>query len=70
MTRTTLREAALMSLASAFAGAINNGDRNKHAAAKNRMNLVMAENGNISGVPARDVLPTGQAEYWRHRGQA
>ena len=43
MTRTTLRDAALMSLASAFAGATSNGDINRHRAAKNRMNLVMAE---------------------------
>jgi hypothetical protein len=39
MTRTTLRDAALMSLASASAGATNNGDRNRHNAARHRMKL-------------------------------
>jgi hypothetical protein len=69
MTRTTLRDAALMSLASASAGATNNGDRKRHNAAKYRMKLSIEKNMCITWVPARGVPQMVQAEYWHHRDQ-
>ena len=63
MTRTTLRDAALMSLASANAGATHEGDRNRHNAARYRMKLAQEKNMRITVVPARDVPQVEQAEY-------
>jgi hypothetical protein len=59
MTRTTLRDAALMSLASASAGATNNGDRKRQNAARYRMKLTMEKNVCIIWVPARGVPQMG-----------